>query len=288
MASYIDCSDNESQECLSELIDRVNNQMTLSCQLPFKLPAAAIAQIIQEAKKWFYNNYEDAVEELYISAPGWVFKDPSFLFGLKNKEGMEGKNEIKKSETQKDRGVLVMPGNVFSVLRVFQLNRFSGEAGWGGDRIDAYNRDFSTRRMFASYMYSDSIAQSADNLLYWTCNWYYADEARQILQEMHGFSYNRLTKKLRFTGELPRYSCIFDVLCTIPDCDLFQDDLFFRYVVAQCLRQMSRILGTFTYSLPGNVSINYDQYSSWGETELQDIKDEIQNNRHSVAYFYTT
>ena len=260
MASYIDCSDNESQECLSELIDRINNQMTLSCQLPFKLPAAAVAQIVQEAKKWFYNNYEDAVEELYISAPGWVFKDPSFLLGLTNS----------------------------SVLRVFQLNRFSGEAGWGGDRIDAYNRDFSTRRMFASYMYSDSIAQSADNLLYWTCNWYYFDESRQLLEPLNSFSYNRLTKKLRFTGELPRYSCIFNVLCTIPDCDLFQDDLFFRYVVAQCLRQMSRILGTFTYTLPGNVSINYDQYSSWGETELQDIKDEIQNNRHSVAYFYTT
>lgn len=287
MASYIDCSDNESQACLADFIERVNNQMTVNCQLPFRIPNAGVAQIVQEAKKWFYSNYEDALEELYITAPASVFWGNDFKYGLYNRDGMDG-NEIKKSETKKERGTIVMPENVYSVIRVFQLMGFAGEAGWGGSRIDADNRDFSVRRMFTSYMYSDRVSQAADNLTYWTINWYFFDQSRQMLQPMNSFKYNRLSRRLRFTGELPTYTCVFNVLCTVPDCNLFEDDLFFRYVVAQCMRQMGRILGTFQFNLPGNIGINYDNYMSWGNEELQNIKDEIEQNRKSVAYFYTT
>lgn len=287
MSYYVDCEDGESQECLAELTKRINQQMTLNCQIPFSLPTAAIAQIVGEAKRYFYNAYEDAVEEVFLSCPWEVFRHDSFRLGLTNKT--MDKNKIQKSETRKDRGVLVMPDNVFSVLRIYQLNRFSGEAGWGaGTRLNGGNIDYGIQRMFASSMYNDRLPMAADNLMYWTCNWYFFDTARQLLQEMHSFSYNRLTHKLRFTGELPRFSCVFQTLCTIPDCDLYNDDLFFRYCVAMCMKHMSRILGMFQYNLPGNVSINYDMYSQWGDTELQEIKDEIEQKRHNVAYFYTT
>lgn len=287
MSYYVDCNDTESQECLATLTDRVNQQMTLNCQIPFSLPTAAIAQIVGEAKKYFYNNYEDAVEELYITCPWEVFHQDSFRIGLTNRDGMD-KNKILKSETKKDRGVIVMPENIFSVIRVYQIGKFSGEAGWGGMKIDGGNKDFTARRLFSSTMYNSNLAISADNMVYWTCNLNYFDTARQMLQEMHGFSFNRLTKKLRFTGELPTRSCIFHVLCAIEDCSLFNDDLFFRYVVAMCMKHMSRILGMFQYSLPGNVSINYDMFAQWGDTELQEIKEEMTQMRHSVAYFYTT
>lgn len=288
MSYYVDCENTESQECLVTLTDRINKQMTLNCQIPFSIPTAAIAQIIGESKKYFYNNYDDAVEELYLTCPAEVFQDSSFRLGLTNTEGMDG-NKIKKSETLKERGVIVMPDNVFSVLRLYQIGKFSGEAGWGSStRLDGGNLDFGVQRMFASSMYNDRLPQAADNLLYWTCNWSFFDQARQMLQEMHGFSYNRLTKKFRFTGELPKQACIFNALCTIPDCSLFDDDLFFRYCVAMCMKHMARILGMFQYNLPGNVTINYDMYSQWGDTELQEIKEEITQNRHNVAYFYTT
>lgn len=288
MSYYVDCEDTESQECLAEFTDRINKQMTLNCQIPFSLPTAAIVQIVGEAKKYFYNNYDDAVEEVFLSCPWEVFQDPKFRFGLTNKNGMD-KNKIKKSETMKERGILVMPDNVFSVLRVYQIGKFSGEAGWGSStRLDGGNLDFGVQRMFASSMYNDRLPQAADNLMYWTCNLYFFDQARQMLQEMHSFNYNRLTKKLRFTGELPKYTCIFHTLCTIPDCSLFDDDLFFRYCVAYCMKHMSRILGMFQYNLPGNVTVNYDMFAQWGDTELQEVKEELTQLRHSVAYFYTT
>jgi hypothetical protein len=285
---YVDCEDKESQECLAAFTDRINKQMTLNCQIPFSLPTAAIAQIVGEAKRYFYNAYDDSMEEIYISCPYEVFMSDSFRLGLTNRSGIDG-NRILKGETKKDRGVLVMPDNIFSVLRVYQVGKFSGEAGWGSStRLDGGNLDFGVQRMFASSMYNDRLPQAADNLVYWTCNWSFFDTARQMLQEMHGFSYNRLTKKLRFTGELPTRPCVFHVLCAVSDCALFDDDLFFRYCVAMCMKQMSRILGMFQYNLPGNVTINYDMYTQWGDSELQEIKEEINNMRHSVAYFFTT
>lgn len=285
---YVDCGNEEAQECLAAFTDRINKQMTLNCQIPFSLPVQAIAQIVGEAKRYFYNVYDDAVEEQYITCPWEVFQTPEFRTGLYNRNGMDG-NQILKSETQKDRGVIVMPDNVFSVIRVYQVGRFSGEAGWGSTmRLDGGNRDFGVQRMFASSMYNAALPQSADNLLYWTCNWYFYDQSRQLLQEMHGFKYNRLTKKLRFTGQLPTMPVIFQVLTTVDDCALFDDDLFFRYCVAMCMKNMSRVLGMFNYNLPGNVSINYEMYKQWGDEEIQEIKDELENKRSNVAYFFTT
>lgn len=287
MSYYVDCDNKESQECLASFTDRINKQMTLNCQIPFSLPVAAIAQIVGEAKRYFYNNYEDAVEEIYLTCPWEVFQHDSFRLGLTNRTGMDG-NKILKSETQKDRGVLVMPDNVFSVLRVYQLGGFSGEAGWGGIKLDGGNKDFTVRRLFSSAMYNSNLAVSADNMVYWTCLLNYYDTSRQMLQEMNSFSFNRLTKRLRFTGELPTRSCVFQVLAAIEDCSLYSDDLFFRYCVAYCMKHMSRILGMFQYNLPGNVTINYDMYTQWGDSELQEIKEEMNQMRHSVSYFYTT
>ena len=93
MSYYVDCEDTESQECLAEFTDRINKQMTLNCQIPFSLPTAAIAQIVGEAKRYFYNAYDDSVEEIYISCPYEVFMQDSFRLGLTNRGGIEGRRQ---------------------------------------------------------------------------------------------------------------------------------------------------------------------------------------------------
>lgn len=284
----LDCNNTEQQECLNEFIGRVQKYMTLNCQMPFTLPVPSIALITEESKKWFYNHYDDSVEEQYIACDPKVFRSDEFRLGLTNRNNMDG-NAIKKAATKTERGVIVMPDNVFSVIRVYQIGKFSGEAGWGGMfNVDADNIDFGVRRMFSSQMYYSGVGMSADTLLWWTCNLSYYDMARTMLQEMHTFSYNRLTRKVRFGGELPTRAVVFEVMTTVEDCQLFQDDLFFRYVCAQCMRQIERLLSTFSFTLPGNVQINTSVYTSWGEAELQDIKEEIKQSRSSVSYFFTT
>ena len=51
---------------IEELIDLVQNELTISCALPKTLPDANIRQIIEtRALPWFYRNYQYAVQKIY-------------------------------------------------------------------------------------------------------------------------------------------------------------------------------------------------------------------------------
>jgi hypothetical protein len=51
---------------IEELVDLVQNELTISCALPKTLPDANIRQIIEtRALPWFYRSYQYAVQKLY-------------------------------------------------------------------------------------------------------------------------------------------------------------------------------------------------------------------------------
>lgn len=271
----MDCLSNEDQLCLSEFIERLNSTLTENCQLPFNLPAKSLQRIVEEAKKYFYGHYDDAVEEMYISLSRNAFLDSDFTRGYKDNEP----NKLTKRDTKSKRGVVLMPSNVYSVNGVYEIGGFSGEAGgWTSSGLwNKMDKDFAIGKFIYSNAYTLGAGASgaADNLMAYVVNEYWIDAARQILQNQIAYSYNRLTHLFRFQGELPKNTVIFQVYVTIPDCDLYQDDYFFRYCVAAAMASMSRILNTFTYNLPGNVTLNADSYDSWGKDELEAVKEEM-------------
>ena len=55
--SWIPCGNDEHKQCLEDLIDRINDVITLGCSLPYRLPDTTMANIIAKSKKWFYRNY---------------------------------------------------------------------------------------------------------------------------------------------------------------------------------------------------------------------------------------
>ena len=178
-----------------------------------------------------------------------------------------------------------MPSRVFSVYNVFEMSRFSGEDGGFGSRsFSSGDPDFAIDK----FIYSDSFGAGlgSENLMYYVVNELFLDNARQVLQQQISFKYNRLTHKFRFMGELPRHAVVFHVGAKIPDCDLFQDEAFFRYCVAQAKISLSRILGTFNYNLPGNITLNYDLIRSEGQEEVAAIVEEIKSDE-GADYFFT-
>ena len=56
------------------------------------------------------------------------------------------------------------------------------------------------------------------------------------------------------------------------DNKLYTDEIFFRYVVANIKMAIGRMIMTFGYALPGNVTINGDMIKDDGLTELEGIK----------------
>ncbi len=273
----------DSQECLDALIKEINDDLTVGCQIPFTVPKKELAHIITRAKDYFYKIYEDSVEEMFIALPASAWGESAFRQGIShNSSG----NTLTENDVNNPRGVVKMPSTVWAVNNVFQLNGFSGEdGGFGDNSFSAGDVDFSLDKFIYSDVYGAGIG--SEDLMYYVINSKFIDVARQVLQAQISYNYNRLTKKFRFMGELPkRGACVFQVYNTIPDCDLFQDEAFIRYCCGMAKIQLARIVGTFQFNLPGNITINYDLISSEGREEVDAIVEEIKGDE-GVDYFFT-
>lgn len=261
-----------NEEALNELISTINTALTVGCQLPFTVPKKELRRIIEEAKKRFYKIYEDAVEETYLALPAKAFAKQTFSGGIKATE-----DTISTAQTDSSRGIVKMPDSVYSVLGIYEMGRFSGEAG-GGTNLswNGGDLDFTLDRFIVAGSYDSS--SYADNLMFYVINSSLIDLSKMILKSSFTYNYNRLSNKLRFLGKLPKNTCIFHVLVKLDDCSLFQDEIFIRYCVAQAKVQLGRILGAFDYNLPGEVKVNYEAIANEGKEEITEILEEIKES----------
>ena len=279
------CNDPDEAACLDALIKEINDELTIACQIPFTVPKKELANIIQRAKKYFYKIYEDSVEQMYIALPAGALAKADFKQGVPFGKGGNHETITNKDNIKNPRGIVQMPSRVYSVNNVFEIGGFSGEDGGFGDySFNAGDVDFSIDKFIYSDVYGAGIG--SENLMYYVVNSLFLDNTRQVLLPQISYTFNRLTKKFRFQGELPTRAVIFEIFSTIPDCALFGDEAFQRYVIGQAKIQLARILGTFSFNLPGNITINYDLIQSEGRDEVDRVVEEIKNDE-GVDYFFT-
>ena len=269
VSTLVDCSEAEEVECLNDFIESIQAEMSVNCSLPFNIPAESIAQLAKNAKQLFYKMYEDASEEQFIAIPREEIMKKQFGHGVAHM-----KEEGDKSLLKDRRGTYKLPEGVISVVGVYEIGGWSGEAGWNSGLLGKTSGDISLHRMVYQSVYDRTMAISADNTMYYICTEAFLDMSRQIFQNMISFRYNRLTNNLRFLGELPKDDVVLDVLVRVPDCDLYNDEMFRRYVIADCKNQLGRILNAFSYQLPGNISINSEAIANEGNAEKEAIMQE--------------
>ena len=256
--------------------------MSVNGSIPFTIPLTSIAQLTKNAKTMFYKMYEDASEEMFIAIPHEEILKKKFTKGVVNM-----KDEGDKESLKDRRGTYKLPEGVISVVGVYEIGGWSGEAGWNSGLLGKTSGDISLHRMLYQSVYDRNVAVSADNTMYYICTESFLDVSRQLFQNMISFRYNRLTNNLRFLGELPKSDVVLDILVKIPDCDLYNDDLFRRYVIADCKTQLSRIMGAFNFTLPGGISLNVEAIANEGSTEKEAIIQELKDMSGSW-YIMTT
>jgi len=264
--NYIDCKDKESLECLNSFIDSISNEVSVNCSIPFNIPRESIQQIVENTLNYFYQNYEDAVEDQYLAIDKKQVLSKAFA------------KSIDKNTKDSMRGRLMLPDNVFSVYGVYELNGYSGEASWGtwGHNFD---RNLNIRNQVFSMTMNKNVSIAADNTAYWICTESFLDQARQLFQNMIGFHFNRLTHRITFMDKLPYSDVILHVGVKVNPCQLFDDWYFRRMVIADCKTQMGRILNAFSYQLPGNISINVDAIVGEGMSEREMVIQELKDMR---------
>lgn len=241
-----------------EFISNVQQELSVACALPFTIPQAELERIINISADWFYKKYEDAVEERYYFITRSLFDSQQF--------------KIKRTIT--------MPDCVFSVWGLKKLKEdFGRSMSFDG------TADFGIERLFLSD--SVSLGQGTENLMYYTLNMYWMDVASHIINHSVSYNYNRNSHELFFSGEKPNRDCVAICYVKLPIETLMNDEVFFRYVVAKAKMQLSRIIGTFDFNLPGNIKINYDLIREEGKDELDRIQEEIKSEE-GMDFFFTS
>lgn len=247
-------------ECLNNFVIEIADEVTGSCMIPMNLPRKEVQNIIKRAKKWFYKNYEYSVKESFVVLPVSLFDSAYFkanrAFTLPGPDGENG-------------------GEIFSVYGVFETG-----SRWGGSSdINFTQGDFSYERIMMGGLYGGAhTAASAENLQMYVVQEKFFDLARQIIQNPISFHYNQLTHQLKFMGEIPKKDVILEVYETIPDCALYSDEIFFRYVAAKVKVSLGQKLQIFSFNLPGNIQVNPDAIQGLGQEELDKVIEEIKED----------
>lgn len=242
---------NENKMCFEAFILRIKDEISISCSMPIKLPTKNLLSIIDRSKEWFYKNYEYSVEEGYLYIDKALFETDQFLT---------------------DRSI-VLPKDIYSVYGLHKVNYQNFDMG----------KDFVR---YSNTYVNYGVEHSFEDLMSYVAAEKYSSMRQQVLSKKYtGFSFNNLSHKFRIAGETPDTGIVLEVYKVIPDCNLFQDEVFFRYVVAQAQKNIALVLGIFAYNLPGNITINYDLISSMGTEAIDKIETEIKE-QEGTDYFF--
>lgn len=257
--------------CLNDFIDEIGSYVTGACMIPMNLPKSEIYNIIKRAKKWFHKNYEYSMTENFLYIPVEAFDTEHF--------------KKRRSLTLPSENPATGGNEVFAVYAVAELGSRYG----AGSAITFTTGDFDMQRAMFNSLYSggSNIVSGAENLQYYVINESFFDMARQILENPLSFHYSQQTHELKFTGQTPRKPVILEIYETIPDCALFGDEIFFRYVAAKVMISLGQKLAIFGYNLPGGITINADVIQSMGQEELDKITEEIKTDEGTDWWFHS-
>ena len=226
-----------------EFIELIKSELTVGCALPYSVPDKEFNRIIDAALRWSYIDYQYAVSAHFFLVQRDYFTSKQY-----------------KSSRQ-----IKMPDCVVSVYEVKEIKGFQ--------KISYFGADFSAEKMIAQEIYLSPF--NADDMVLRTAYESYWDLSKAFFIDRISYDYNHNTKIISVVGRDPRVDVCISAYVKIPEESLFEDWTFQRYCVAQSMISMGRILGMFTYNLPGGISINADSIKSDGEAELEKILERV-------------
>lgn len=226
-----------------ELVELVQDELTVSSGLPNSISPKEIERIIKNAERWFFINYKNAVESDFYVVPHSYFGTTEFT----------------------DRRYIQLPDCVITIQDFREIR--------GGSRIGIVDRDITENKIIASELFLSPVV--GDDLVMRTAQYAYWDLTKAYFLDTIAYTFNQNTKRIKILGRNPRTSVIIKCFSKIPQESLYDDDLFIRWVFAKSKIALGYMYSLYTYQLPGGVTINGSILKDAGEKELQEVKEQI-------------
>lgn len=230
-----------------ELVNEIKSELTASCALPYTPSTKELERIIDKEMRWLFREYRELLyDRIYIL----------------------NKRYYQTPEWRNSRTFQLNPCTE-GVKKVVEMS--------GGDRVFGINDpDMNFDRLMASDLYLTPL--SSDQITYRTIQWSFWDLARAFNLKDINHDFNPNTHRLAITGRTPVDSLFVLAMDHIPEEDAFEDTVVIEWMIAKGKISLARILGAFNYNLLGNITINFEQFRTEGQEELERLREKIKGD----------
>jgi hypothetical protein len=222
-----------------ELIEDIQNEITFSGALPYSLPEKEIKRIITNDTKYFWDNWRHAVEAKYMLLPIELFQNSTF----------------------KKFRQIQLPDCVQFVVEFKEAK--------GGSIFATIDRDFAEQKFIGSEIYLTPFI--GESIMYRTVIFSFLDLTKSMMIDTIAYDFNKNTKLLGVLGRTPATPAVLRIWKRVEQDKLFEDEMFQRYVRAHSKVRLAHMLQTFNYTLPGDVTVNYQNITTTAEKEMEAV-----------------
>ncbi len=231
----------------SAFIGQIRDELTGSGALPDLIEEREIKRIMFQGKKYFSENWEEAVRNEHYVIKRSEFNTPEF----------------------KKNRIIKMPECVISVIKVQEIN--------GAGRLGNIDRDFAEDKLIASEIFLSSF--HGDDLVQRVAQYQYYDLAKAFFLSEISYDHNRAAHELKILGRDPKYDVYIQALVSLPDDKLYNDYYFLRWCTATAKVSLANTMGMYPLQLPGNVQPNVDSLRDAGKEELDWLKERFDSEQ---------
>lgn len=234
-----------------EFHERVNSMVTASHALPFEIPQQAFFDIVVQSLKFFWAWYPYAIEEALYFIPRSELEQTTLVNGMRNiklPNGIEAVMDWKSGSS----GLGMKMNDLLRISLLSSINNSRGNSSSMGGG------------------YGSAPISSTDVVI----SMYEINSFRETFTRGITASFNKNTQIFKLKTSIPDGLVLFCAVRVMPE-DLYGDYMFERYVVGRVEQQLSKIVSSFDFKLPGDVQINYDSIRSDGSDTVKEITEEI-------------
>ena len=243
---------------IEQLIDIVNQDLTVSGLFPKILPNKEIYRLIKEhAAEWFYKNYQFALIKTYYYLPYDCFK-----------EDIYAKYKF-----------FIMPEEVENIVRVIKISdpslfRIGIQAPHLSLNLGVTNQPFLT----------SFVTTIGDLAVYRSVISAFSDEINKMSLETVKFTYNHIDKRFHVLTNIDT-SLFLEIYTRIELEELFDFQYFKDYIIGISRIRQGEVVGRLNFQLPGNFSYNANDMIQSGKDLVQDVKDKISKETTTSWFF---
>lgn len=223
----------------AQLIADINDEITFSGALPYGLPEKEVKRIILNDSRFFWDNWRHAVESQYLLLPLELFNTANF----------------------KKLRQIQLPDCVQFVVDFKEAK--------GGSIFATIDRDFAEQKFIGSEIFLTPFI--GESIMYRTVMFSFLDLTKAMLLDTIAYDYNKNTKLLGVIGRTPKTNAVLRVFKKLDQDKLFEDEMFQRYVRAHAKVRLAHMLQTFNYTLPGGITVNYQNIVTTAEKEMEAV-----------------